>query len=746
MTPRRRLALCAALLLGAVFGFHEIVDPDVFEQVAVGRAILADPGSIGVSSLHFTQPERRYVEDKWLASVLVASVDRLAGEKGLSVYQLVLPVLVAGAWFWMLSQWGAGCGSALAAVALCLVACAFRLEPRPDTISHALLAILIGVLARGTPHRRRLVAVPILMIVWVNLHGYWPVGVVALAAGLLASVVGPRGPLAGGGETPGRAATILGIGVAACVCHPQGWSAFLWPLRQIEILRREPVLKESIVEFFPSTDLLAGMRLADWIFLVCLPIAIAIIEWRAHRFRDELRVAAGALSGCLVLLAPPPGLVEWPYRVTAALLVAAAFLVPREVRAARLFAPVLLAAFAILALPLVRNLSLLPPVSILLLAPAWTELRQRTDLRQPAGSRFRRVAIAVSVTGILATCALARLGDRLAPGSYRAPGRTGWGIDEERFPVGAAAFCSSSSVPQPMLNTFDIGGFLLYRFGPGSKVFLSGNTSTYPPDFLTTYRRDVMGSRDDPEDLYRRFGVRSVLLEHSARETPYLIQRLSRSPRWALVYLDRAACIFAHRDAATAGWVERHAIELEPTATRLVGELPSRPLLPRWLGSRPSAFPALNLGIFLRAVGQVDLARRQAVQLWTFAPTSEVATFSAAAAEEAGDLAGSVGILEAALRASPASGSVRAWLARALFFRADTSLSQGRLDGARDDLVRSLELAPDERGTELALARVSALRGDVSGARRYLDRALDGGSPEIRKAAEGDAVLRPLLR
>jgi len=126
-----RAAALVAVLLGAVFGLHRLADPDIFQHVAVGRAILAHPGSVGRSSFHDLYPDRAYLEDKPLASVLVALADRVAGENGLAVYQLLLPALVAGAWFALFVAAGATPWQALTGVALSLAACAYRLEPRP---------------------------------------------------------------------------------------------------------------------------------------------------------------------------------------------------------------------------------------------------------------------------------------------------------------------------------------------------------------------------------------------------------------------------------------------------------------------------------------------------------------------------------------------------------------------------------------------------------------------------------------
>src|SRR6185436_4629886 len=98
---RRSGWLAALLLTAAVFGLHRIVDPDLFQQIATGRRILAEPGSIGRSDFIASFPGRSYVEDKWLFSVAAALVDRAAGVDGLMLLQIGLVLAVAAAW-WLL--------------------------------------------------------------------------------------------------------------------------------------------------------------------------------------------------------------------------------------------------------------------------------------------------------------------------------------------------------------------------------------------------------------------------------------------------------------------------------------------------------------------------------------------------------------------------------------------------------------------------------------------------------------------
>ncbi len=720
MTAGRRAPAffaAAAAALGALFGLHRIVDPDLFLQVATGRAILARPASLGISSFVAAYPGYNYVEDKWLFSVIAALADRAGGETALMLIQIGLAAAVALAWWGLARVQGAEGPAAVALVAAGLAATAFRLEPRPETASHALLAAAIALPLLRLAPRARLAATIALAVLWVNLHGYFINGLLVLAAVLLASLLGDREM-----PEPRQAAGFLAAGIAASALHPQGIRALLWPVEQLRVLRSEPIVRQAILEFFPTADLFAGMGVWRWALLVAAPIAALALAWPRVAARGLRRAAA--LACCLPwLAAPPPGFVPWPYRVSLCLLIAAVFEVPAELRARRYYLPVLLAGFTILAVPLVRNISLVIPVCLALLGRG---LAQDTPLR--SGARLRLVpAAAVAFTLLVAW---GRISDHLAPGTARAPGWTGWGVDERRFPAGAARFAGAHALNGPMLNSFDAGGYLLYALGADRPVLIDGNTSHYPASWLETYRNDVMGGTSQE-------GARLALLDHAAMDAHELAARLSRDAEWRLVFADAGGAVWMRQQAGTAANLP--APDLAPLAATSPDD---RSPLPVWLGPRPRVFPALNTAIFLRAAGCPDPAISLCESLWSAAPAPEIATVTAAAAEEAGRLPQQVGFLETAMERFPESATVRSALARALFMRGVS----GPAD-ARADLTRSRELAPDEPGPLLALARLDAEAGNTAAARQSLKSALaldhDGG---IRRFAAQDPVLSPILR
>jgi hypothetical protein len=701
----------AALLLGALFGLHRIAEQDLFQQIAVGRAILSDPFSIGLSTFHHTMPDFAYAADKWLASVIAALFDRIGGEHALMLYQILLAMSVAACCHLMFRSRGVSGSASLIGVSLLLTACAFRLEPRPETISLALLALLIALLRPELEFRRALLLIPLIFLFWVNLHGYFIVGLLALLAATASGF--------GRYFSVGRRLALFGLSLLACMVHPQGWNALLWPFRQLLILQEHPHLREAIQEFQPSWLLLAGAGAWRWA-LLALAVAVAILlTLHPVGRRPGLRVTCGLLFALPWILWPPAALAAWPYRLTFALLPAALCELPERIRCRDWLDPLLFAGFALLALPMVRNLSIVPMAALLLLTPAWSRVLKRPALK---GS----IALL-----LLMLVGWARVADHIPPGSDRSPGWTGWGIDRGQVPVAAADFIEREELPGPLLNHFDNGGYLLYRFHPERRAFISGNTSMYPPEFFLRFHIEVIGRRADPDHIALRYGVRTALLSHTSPESAILAGKLEKSPAWRLAYLDRAAAVYV-RDG------DRAALpKVEP---------PPESGLPRWLLPARRLYPDLNFAFYLRASGRPGLALAEADRLWRIAPDIRLATFTAAAAEESGDLAIALPRLEWALVRAPDDQGIRSWLARALYHEAIAALDGGRINEGRAGLQRARNLTPEEAGPLIALARLEASEGNRSEAERLLREALAmGPKGTAMRLVEQDPLLSPLI-
>jgi hypothetical protein len=107
------------------------------------------------------------------------------------------------------------------------------------------------------------------------------------------------------------------------------------------------------------------------------------------------------------------------------------------------------------------------------------------------------------------------------------------------FPVKAADFIESNDLAQRIFSKDQWGGYLIYRFGGRTKVFIDGRSDFYGREFLEEYTR-VADVKPAWNTVLEQYGVGVVLVptEHA------LSSVLQLSPEWRRIYTDSVATIF----------------------------------------------------------------------------------------------------------------------------------------------------------------------------------------------------------
>ncbi|HEX7096058.1 MAG TPA: hypothetical protein VF183_09245 [Acidimicrobiales bacterium] len=263
-------AVCAmvVVLVAALIGAQELHDNSFFTHLATGRLLIQEGlGELwgGMADPYtFTSGGRDWIVQSWLASVLYAAAEELAGAAGIRLLAAATCGALAGV-AWRLTR---PAGSLIPRVALTgavLVVGATTWSPRPFLFGLLFFALTI-LAAEGGIDPRWLVPVGWL---WVNTHGSFPLGVVALV--LLA--IGRRLD----GEDPStelRALrwSIAGIAAGGLV-NPVGPWLLTFP---VTMLARSDVL-DDIVEW-QSPDFAA-----TWarVFLLLVLLGVVMLARRA---------------------------------------------------------------------------------------------------------------------------------------------------------------------------------------------------------------------------------------------------------------------------------------------------------------------------------------------------------------------------------------------------------------------------------------------------------------------------------
>jgi hypothetical protein len=305
-SPRRfdlsLTGLCGLVVAatGFVIGLQPLRDNSFLTHLATGRLILDQGGVPGADPYTWTVPGTDWTVQSWLASLLYALAEDLAGEVGLRLVIAAASGLLA--WFvWRLTEPAVGLVARVALAVPVLVIGADGWTERPLLFGLVFLAAA-HLLANG--HGRAWWALPV-FVLWVNTHGSFPLGLVLLV--LLA--VGTRLD----GEPWTRELEVLRwavVGVLVGAVNPVGPRLLVFPL---ELLQRSEVL--GFVKEWKSPDF---AELAARIFVVLVAAAVVVLV-RRPRYRAALPVVvfvAAALLGArnvvpasiVVLAATAPGL------------------------------------------------------------------------------------------------------------------------------------------------------------------------------------------------------------------------------------------------------------------------------------------------------------------------------------------------------------------------------------------------------------------------------------------------------
>ena len=123
----------------------------------------------------------------------------------------------------------------------------------------------------------------------------------------------------------------------------------------------------------------------------------------------------------------------------------------------------------------------------------------------------------------------------------------------------SAEFFKQTSLKGPIFSNYDIGGYLIYHFGPQEKVFVDNRQEAFPPDF---FQKIYIPMQED-SSVWRQEEVKygfNVIYFYRHDLTPwgqdFMIARV-KDPQWAPVFVDDYTIIFARRGSIDQGAIDR---------------------------------------------------------------------------------------------------------------------------------------------------------------------------------------------
>jgi hypothetical protein len=123
----------------------------------------------------------------------------------------------------------------------------------------------------------------------------------------------------------------------------------------------------------------------------------------------------------------------------------------------------------------------------------------------------------------------------------------GWGLKKSAFPVAATDFILRERLPSGLYNSYDWGGYLMWRLFPDYLVFVDGRQDS-PEHFESSNIIDNAAPGWDKE--LQRYGIDTIITRtcyYDTGEPLPLVDALVRHPGWTLVFQDDQSVVFLRR-------------------------------------------------------------------------------------------------------------------------------------------------------------------------------------------------------
>ncbi len=483
-----------------------INDPDVFMHIRSGWWILehhAIPTSDPFTLYAQGQP---WMNHQWLSQVIIAllSARPMGGVVALSLWRAAAITFSFYLLFRAMRQRSVGNGIALLALFLGSLPAWPYSEPRPYLITYIMMAwINWAWSAWKTRGSKALLALPALMVFWVNCHGGAPIGLVYLGA-----LVAGEGLIWAWQRLRRRESSardlrfltgILAATFIATLINPFTWRILLFPFRVVgkEVLEKR------------------------------------VFEWNAPTFEYDFRA-------------------YWIYLALFAVVGLARLrkLHPGEALAS--------AGFIYLSLTARRHIPLMIYVTLPLLGANLQAIWSASA--QMAVRRVTRPLLALMAALLVAYGAI------WSREMMRLYILLGLGPNPYAHPIQAANYLMDSPLQPNLFHDYDWGGYLIWRLRPPWKAFIDGRVDIYGPHGVLRYMAMMRGEEGWRQE-FAKYQINTVMLEYrTAANAPRLPQQLWESSDWALVYWDDVAFIYARRAPEIADYLARHSFHaVNPT-------------------------------------------------------------------------------------------------------------------------------------------------------------------------------------
>ena len=465
---------------------------DFWHHLVRGRTMVSAARIASPDLSTFTVPVRNFQDANWLTQILYYHFYQWGG---LALVQLVNALALAGMMVWLVClcrrvsrSWG------IAAVlgVFCFAGLWQSFTIRPQTFSFLLFVALYDLLERSAGRRWLLLLPPVLMALWVNLHGAFPIGLGLLGLYWLAAVWEhwPQQRWRFWLDPTSRALALsLAASSLAILLNPFGWGIFHFVGTTVS-----SATARGIDEWVPPS--LGNLIGKVWVVSMLLVLA-AFGQGRPRPTVREVLLAVGFLP----LACGSARMVPW-------------------------------------------WLIVITPMLAARLADLAAHVKQPAEPEAPATGPAVCFGVILLMV-FLSIPGLNRYNPLLGP-ARRAAGHTQADLE------GITDYLNAHVRPGRIFSRFEWGEYLTWSLREGFPVFMDGWIDMFPDPVWAEYACVTTG-RPGWESVLERYGVAYLLVDLNYHGDTGLLDQVEHSGKWAVAYQAGDARLYVRRAAAFPG-------------------------------------------------------------------------------------------------------------------------------------------------------------------------------------------------
>jgi hypothetical protein len=502
-----QLLLFFLFLMLLSYSFHTISDLDIWFHLKTGEWIIQHYQVPKTSLFSFPTENHPWHDIYWLFQVLIFLIYKISGINGLIFFKISILYF---SFFFLLKirdkEKSIDYTIPVASLILAILVSNERFIIRPELMSYLFFAIFFYILYSYKYHKTRYIyLLPILNIIWVNMHGLYVMGLVLMLAYLFGEL-------------------------------------FMWKVPMPFSLDDSYVLK--------------GKRYLTIVYVFFILFLSSIINpYTSETILMPLELFKG-LKGIthqlgtpgIPELVPPlsenllfPTQVVFYYKI---LIILSAFSFLLNIRKINITHLLIYAVFLYISLKARRNISyfaiIAAPIMSLNIISFISDIRYHFE-RKGRVWKYSKVPVSVFQITLILTVIL-YIYDVTTDRYYirdRSNKRFGLGISTITFPVKAVDFIQENDIRGNMFNNTSVGDYLIWRCYPKRKTFLDGRMD-FSERYLFHYTDPVFWN-----SIVNAYNINYAFIGHgwSPNMRP-LIKKLFNSNEWILVYFDDIAAVF----------------------------------------------------------------------------------------------------------------------------------------------------------------------------------------------------------